>query len=196
MPTLVARLALPLLLGLAALVPTPAEAAVPVDDYAHYDPQRHCGPRAKPGTVVFADWLVWRHGGTAGAISRRCTVGGTSEHKEGRAFDWTIDARNRDDRVRANRFLAQVLRSDRRGNPHVLARRMGIMYVIWKDRIWSSYHGFRERPYLSAGCPTLQECSATARHRDHMHISLSRRGGWGRTSWYAGRLPAPEEPVS
>lgn len=180
---------LPVFLVLAVLSPTPAVAALVVDDYARYEPQTVCAPRAKPGAVAFAAWVVRRHGGADGGISRRCTVGGTSEHKEGRAFDWTIHARYAADRARARAFLQQVLQADRRGNPHALARRMGIMYIIWNDRIWSAYHGFQARPYLSAGCPVLRECSATARHRDHMHVSLSRLGGWGRTSWYANRLP-------
>lgn len=33
-----------------------------------------------------------------------------------------------------------------------------------------------------------KKCSQTLRHRDNMHISLSRPGGMGRTSWYDGRL--------
>jgi hypothetical protein len=33
-------------------------------------------------------------------------------------------------------------------------------------------------------------CSKTLRHRDHLHISLTRKGGKGRTSWFEGRLPS------
>ena len=36
----------------------------------------------------------------------------------------------------------------------------------------------------------LANCPTTLRHRDHVHISLNRNGGSGRTSFYAGRLPA------
>jgi hypothetical protein len=84
------------------------------------------------------------------------------------------------------RFLDRIFGVDRLGVRHSRARRMGIMYVIWNDRMWASYEHFRPEPY--APCRRPGDCSATARHRDHVHISLSRPGGRGRTSWYAGRL--------
>ena len=64
------------------------------------------------------------------------------------------------------------------------------MYVIWKDTMYPAWNEFEAEPYLSSGCTSKKKCSKTLRHRDHMHISLSRRGGHGRTSWYAGRLPS------
>ena len=48
------------------------------------------------------------------------------------------------------------------------------MYVIWNDHIWSASTGYRKRDYLHGSCKKLENCSATLRHRDHMHISLSR----------------------
>ncbi|MDP3892516.1 hypothetical protein, partial [Nocardioides sp.] len=117
---------------------------------------------------------------------RACRVGGLSEHKEGRAVDWMLDHRRKKERRIAKRFLREVLATDEDGNTHALARRMGIMYIIWNDRIWRSYGAFEERRYLNASCRTKKKCSRTLRHRDHVHISLSRRGGKGRTSWYAG----------
>ena len=54
------------------------------------------------------------------------------------------------------------------------------MYPAWTH--------FRPEPYLSSSCPTLRRCSATLRHRDHVHVSLSLAGAKGLTSWYAGRL--------
>ncbi len=53
---------------------------------------------------------------------------------------------------------------------------MGVMYVIWSDHIYASYSEFRARDYKSSSCKTLASCSKTLRHRDHMHISLSRSG--------------------
>lgn len=176
-----------LLALLAGLVVAAPAQALPIDDYADYQPQTRCRPAAKPGTTMFARWVVRRHGGASGGIARPCSVGGTSEHKEGRAFDWSVDAGRRADRRRVRAFLDRVLATDRRGNEHALARRMGIMYVIWNDHIWSSYDGFRRRDYLHAGCRSLRGCSTTLRHRDHVHVSLSRRGGRGLTSWYVAR---------
>ena len=176
---------------LAILVSLPASAAetLPIEDYSPYVPQTNCNPTAKIGTKIFAGWLVRNHGGAKGTIGRSCSGSSVSEHKEGRAFDWVLDARNEKDRLRARAFMDQVFATDKAGNPHALARRMGIMYVIWNDHMWSSYSEFTRRDYLSSSCKDVRHCSRTLRHRDHMHISLSRKGGKGLTSWYVDRLP-------
>ncbi len=68
-----------------------AQAAyAPVEPYASYDPQSICTPKAKAGTQALGHWLVRGYGGGYGRISEPCTGGSTSEHKEGRAFDWTL----------------------------------------------------------------------------------------------------------
>ncbi len=157
-----------------------------IEDYADYVPQQRCRPKAKPGTKVLGRWIVRSQGGAFGGISRSCKHGGTSEHKEGRAFDWTLDATRKKDRQRAAAFLRLIRAADKAGNPDARARRMGIMYVIWNDHMYSAWDRFEREPYRP--CPSKQKCSKTARHRDHMHISLSRPGGRGRTSWYDGRL--------
>src|SRR5688572_25768345 len=79
-----------------------------IEDYASYQPQTRCSPKAKPGARELGRWLVRRQGGEFGGISRACRYGGTSEHKEGRAFDWRLDATRRADRRRAAGFLALV----------------------------------------------------------------------------------------
>jgi hypothetical protein len=167
------------------LIGSPAHAQE-IEGYAEYQPQTKCSPQAKPGTRALARWIVRRQGGDRGPISRRCRIGGTSEHKEGRAFDWRLDANRKRDRNRARRFLALVRREDRAGNDDARARRMGIMYIIWNDHMYSAWDEFARDDYRP--CKSRRRCSKTQRHRDHMHISLSRRGGMGRTSWYDGRI--------
>lgn len=159
-----------------------------IEDYASYQPQTKCKPKAKPGTVALGRWIVKRQGGDFGGISRSCKSGGTSEHKEGRAFDWRLDATKKADRQTANAFLALVKQTDKAGNADARARRMGIMYVIWNDHMYSAWHGFDRDDYLSSSCKTKKKCSTTLRHRDHLHISLSRPGGRGVTTWYDGKL--------
>ena len=168
-----------------------AQAAyAPVEPYAGYQPQTACAPKAKPGTLALRRWVVKVHGGSYGSISRACRGTSVSEHKEGRAFDWTLDAAKAGDRARAARFLNRIFATGPSGEPAELARRMGVMYVIWSDRIYASYDRFQARAYRSPSCKRLATCSKTLRHRDHMHISLTRGGGLGRTSWYDGRVPA------
>ena len=165
-------------------------AAAPVEDYAGYQPQTACKRNPKPGVLLLADFLVARGGGY-GPISRSCEGGGTSEHKESRAFDWMLDANDPVDQAIAQAFLDEVLAPDDTGEPHAIARRMGIMYVLWDDRMWASYDGFAEERYLSSSCRSRRSCSPTLRHRDHMHISLTRKAARGLTSWYLAQVPPP-----
>ena len=95
-----------------------------------------------------------------------------------------LNANNPADRELAKAFLAAAFATDADGNSHALARRMGIMYVIWSDHFYPAYHQFAKERYLSSGCRAKKKCSKTLRHRDHMHISLSKAGAKGLTSFY------------
>ena len=175
-------------LTLALLLATPAVAQAQIEDYASYDPSSKCHEKPRAGTAYLGRWTAKRYGGGYVGTSRECRRKATSEHQNGRAFDWSLDARKRSDRKRAQRFLGRIFATDARGNTHAWARRMGVMYVIWNDKMFSAWDRFDPEPYLSSSCPSKKKCSRTLRHRDHLHVSLSRAGARGRTSWYAGRL--------
>lgn len=178
-----------LLLVSVLLLAAPASAARSgIEDYPSYDPQTKCHVKPKAGTVYLAHWVVRKYGGAPGGMSRPCDRHATSEHMDGRAFDWTLDARRKADRQRAKAFLDRIRATDARGNEDAWARRMGIMYVIWKDRMYPAWNHYRGEAYLNSGCKSRRKCSTTLRHRDHVHVSLSRRGARGVTSWYDGRL--------
>lgn len=193
MPLALRRLAtalLPLALLLSVL---PATAAAIVDDYAQYDGQTTCAREVLPGTDFLLRYLVRTHRGTRSVSTLRACAGDSrSEHKDGRALDWGVDADVPAEKATADRWIASVLASDARGNAHALARRMGIMYLIWDDHIYSAYDGFAERDYRP--CERLRDCSKTLRHRDHVHISLSRSGAAAQTSFYRSRR-VPSVPV-
>jgi hypothetical protein len=125
---------------------------------------------------------------------RACTRGSGSEHKDGRAFDWGADVAHASTKAAAYAFINKALATDSAGNEHALARRMGIMYLIYNDTIWSSYRDFAPRPYLNAGCSSKATCSRTLRHLDHVHISLGFAGAAAQTSWYRARN-VPSLPV-
>ena len=166
-----------------------------VDAPAAYEPQRTCTSAPEPGTVALARWLVRTYPVTGSmGLMRGCKVGGTSEHKDGRAFDWAADVRRKRQKRAAYDFIRKALASDAAGNAHALARRMGIMYLIYNDTIWSSYRDFTPRPYLNAGCTRLRTCSRTLRHKNHVHISLGYAGAAAQTSWYRAR-GVPSKPV-
>ena len=162
---------------------------LPVEPYASYDGQTTCSPAAKKGTVALGHYLVSTYGGRFGGISRSCAGKAVSEHKEGRAFDWMLNARKKKDRTRAARFLHDAFATGPSGQPAELARRMGIMYVIFNDRIYAAYDHFAARAYRNSACKSVKKCSPTLRHRNHLHISLSRAGAAASTSWYVGRVP-------
>jgi len=160
----------------------------PIEDYPSYQPASRCAATAKPGTEALGHWVVHKYGGGFGGILRRCHGGGSSEHNEGRAFDWTVSVQNAADRERVRKFLDDLFATDRAGNAHARARRMGVMYVIWNDHMYSAWDRYEAEPYRSSSCPRIRTCSATLRHRDHVHISLTRQAARGGTSWYSGRL--------
>jgi hypothetical protein len=184
-----AALAAACLVGPAAMADVDG-GGLPVEDYATYDPQTTCTKQPRVGTVALGEWLVATYGGGGGAVNRPCSDPGSSEHKDGRAVDWVLDAESPTDRKLAKTFLAAAFATDAEGNPAALARRMGIMYIIWSDRFYPAYHQFQPETYLSSSCRSKKRCSKTLRHRDHMHISLSKAGAKGLTSFYVDLLPA------
>lgn len=164
-----------------------------VDAPSPYEGQTTCTRAPRVGTVALATWLTstYKTTGSLGMM-RACGSGGRSEHKDGRAFDWKADVARKATRRAAYDFIKKALAPDSAGNAHALARRMGIMYLIYDDTIWSSYSDFRPRPYLNAACRTRKKCSRTLRHLDHVHISLGYAGAAGQTSWYRSRGVAAE----
>jgi hypothetical protein len=63
----------------------------PLDDLAPYQPQTTCDPTPKPGVVGFQEIVLAAYPSTSSyGISRDCSIGGRSEHKEGRAWDWGV----------------------------------------------------------------------------------------------------------
>jgi len=177
------------------LVAMPASAKVPhaphhypaaIEGLAGYQPQRTCSPTAKPGTVAFANLLLrtYKNSRSLGIV-RACNVGGTSEHKEGRAFDWGVSAFNRRDRRSVNAVIHWLLKKDRHGNRYAMARRLGIQYMIWNHRIWGSYSA-------SSG---WRRYTGSNPHTDHVHFSLSWKGARKQTSfWHPRRFGKPAPP--
>ncbi len=146
-----------------------------IDAHLGYMPQKTCSPAAKPGTTALLKALIATWGGSSSGISRFCTSGGTSEHKEGRALDWHMDSRKAKDRA----TVADVVRWITANNGEV-AYRLGVMYIIWNQKIWSIY-------YQELGWRKLADRGSwTANHKDHVHISLSWDGAMAQTSWWTG----------
>ncbi len=178
-------LALALTLGVSGLAVMSPVGAMPIEGFPSYQPQKTCSPKAKSGTLMLQKHLLSRYQGSGSlGISRTCSASGTSEHKEGRAFDWALNVKSKRDRGYARNFLHRLMATDKAGHRKALARRMGIMYLIWNDHIWSASKNYRKSQYLHPACKRVRGCSKTLRHRNHMHISLTWRGARAKTSWY------------
>ncbi|QWC84141.1 hypothetical protein KLP28_11045 [Nocardioidaceae bacterium] len=166
----------------AALVPKAGFAFGPrIEGLASYVGQTTCSPTAKRGTTAFANLLLRTYPRSSSlGIVRACNVGGTSEHKEGRAFDWGMDYYDATERKQVAKLMGWLLKTDRHGNHWANARRLGIQYMIWNRRIWSAYRASEGwRPYTGSSA-----------HRDHVHFSLSWTGARGKTSfWNRTRFP-------
>jgi hypothetical protein len=149
----------------------------PLDDLAPYQPQTTCSPRPKPGVVGFQRIVLASFPATGSAgISRACSIGGRSEHKEGRAWDWAVTVSSSSDRAAARKVFGWLFRADANGRRFAMARRLGVMYIIHNRRIWGSYRADEGwRPYVGANP-----------HIDHVHFSFSWAGARKQTSYWDG----------
>jgi hypothetical protein len=175
--------------------PTPVIVqALPVgyDAIADYEAQSLCDASPKPGTRALAALVTKTYGrGQVVGISRGCSIGGTSEHKEGRALDWMTSVRNRQGRANAKAFLSWLLGPDQFGVPYGNATRLGVMYIGWNDRFWAAYATDRGWTELKGCFSTPGAGSDTICHRNHIHISLTWDGASGRTSFWDGTTLTP-----
>ena len=157
---------------------TPAFGAK-IDVYASYVGQSKCDPKAKPGVTAFMNLVLATYPcTTSGGITRACSTGGTSEHKEGRAWDWMIKVGH----PAADNLLGWLLATDKHGNKHAMARRLGIMYMIWNKKMWRAYN-----PGL--GWATY---SGSNPHTDHVHFSFSWDGANKKTSFWSAPPVKPD----
>ncbi len=158
----------------------PATAPAAAEGFAPYLPQVSCDPTVKPGLDAMRTMLLAAYGGRDLGVTRGCTIGATSEHKEGRAWDWGLDAAVPAEKAVAEQFLAWLLAPGPNGMAASNARRLGVMYVIWNGQIWSSYRAAEGWRAYSGG----------ESHATHIHISLAWTGAMKRTSWWTGRAAA------
>ena len=173
----------------ASAAPTAPSFGPVMDPPGSYEGQTKCSPDAKPGVVAFQQLVLAEYPGTgAGGIGRDCSYGGQSEHKEGRAWDWGVSAADAEHRAAVADLLDWLFGTDRYGNEHALARRLGIMYVIWNKRIWFPFSGWRTYCEMKKGVCVGDDGGARSPHTDHVHFSFTWAGARKQTSfWHADR---------
>ncbi len=165
--------------GSAAAAPAPPVAQpVALEVLQPYVGQSICDPVAKPGVRAFANLLLSTYPTTSSlGIVRDCGAGGQSEHKEGRAFDWGASYYNASQRANVNDALTWLTATDRNGNTAAMARRVGLMYMIWNKQIWKAYDNRGWQPY-----------SGPNPHTDHVHFSFGWNGAKKVTSFWDGTV--------
>ncbi|WP_375477760.1 peptidoglycan-binding protein [uncultured Jatrophihabitans sp.] len=182
--------------AVATAPPPRARAAFPsaIEPLAGYVGETSCDPHVRRGTAKLAKLLATTYrayGAASWNSTYACgTDGARSEHYDGRAIDWMVDIHNRKQHAAAKAAITWLLATDRAGNRFAMARRLGVMYLIYDNRMWGAWDG-KWAPYN--GCAHLkQRTYDNACHRTHMHISLSWNGAFGRTTFWTTRVYAAD----
>jgi hypothetical protein len=164
---------------------TPKERAA-IEGFAPDQSQFFCRSKVEPGVKAFERRVLthYRVSHSDGDM-RGCSVGGTSEHKDGRAWDWGVDHRVPAQRRAGKSMLRWLFATDSHGNQDAMFRRLGLMYIIWNKRIWGAWSQ-RWEPYACSG-PTL--C-----HVNHMHFSFGWAGAEEKTSYWTHKVSPVVEP--
>jgi hypothetical protein len=169
----------------AAAPPEGRATGAPIEAPARYQAQFLCATTMQPGVAAFRSIVLKAYPKTRSASEvRTCNPATTSEHQDGRAWDWSVRANNATERKTAESLLAWLLAPDEFGNEFAQARRLGIMYVIWNKKVWRAYRGGWE-PYPCSG--------VTSCHQDHVHFSFGWAGAKKKTSYWTGRV-SPQLP--
>ncbi len=111
-----------------------------------------------------------------------------SDHYAGRAFDWMMNKSGGNaspiEKARGDSLVSWLL-EEVDGVPHMRVRRLGIKYIVWYNRIWSTTNkGWKEhKDCLSGG---NGDC-----HRNHVHFSFGEAGANGNVSWWGAAQPGP-----
>jgi peptidoglycan hydrolase-like protein with peptidoglycan-binding domain len=154
---------------------TPSGLTASIEALQPYVGQTTCDPVAKAGVSAFRNLLLatYTDSGSFGIV-RDCGSGGQSEHKEGRAFDWKMSAYSTRQKAEVQTLLTWLLATDKYGNKYAMARRFGIMYMIWNRHIFKMYDAAKG----------WQDYSGASAHTDHVHFSFGWNGAKKVTSYW------------
>ncbi|MGZ4589162.1 MAG: hypothetical protein ACXV2I_00020 [Actinomycetes bacterium] len=182
----------------AALVPRAKTFRPVADDPPRAERESSCSPTEKPGAFALRTLLRRTYGTKiASNTVRKCTAA-DSGHEEGRAVDWMTSVRVPEQRAMAEAFIGWLQATDQFFNPYAMARRLGVEYIIWNNRIWRTYDPGRGWTQYG-GCLAKKKAAKkfdTACHRNHVHVSLSWDGAYNRTSYFGGYVACPSFPTA
>lgn len=170
----------------AAAMPRPKGFGPGIEGYSGYEGQSKCDPSAKPGVLAFQRLVLTAYPWTGyGGISRDCAVGGQSEHKEGRAWDWGVNVGVTTQRAAAESLIDWLTKEDGYGNESAMARRVGIMYMIWDREIWFPWGGWQTYCVQKRrGCVDPDDGGLRHPHTDHVHFSFTWDGANKKSTYW------------
>ncbi len=172
--------------------PVPSGLPTQIEGFAAYVPANSCSSNLRAGTAKFGTLLTSTYPGTTYSAYRGCGALPNSEHHDGRAVDWMNNIRDPQQAAQATALLSWLFATDQRGNSYANVRRLGVMYIIWNNKIWSAYsadQGWRDYSTCRSHPETGWDNTC---HRNHMHISLSWNGATGQTSFWTKVVSAPD----
>lgn len=126
-----------------------------------------CDPVDRPGVEAFGALLA--HYDRPVFSTFRSCIDQKSEHYEGRALDWPLNAFDPADRRIGDAFVTWLTDNDGE-----MAARFGVQSIIWNERSWGS------------GERTWRRYAGQSAHTDHVHFSFTWDGAAMRTSWWTG----------
>jgi hypothetical protein len=175
--------------GTAVRVPTvPTGLPTAIEGLSPYVPSVACDLRNRAGTIKLAQLIQATYANTYGLVRSCTSATKPSEHYDGRAVDTFFNVRDTTQRTNANTLISWLMARDSAGNWYSNARRLGVMYIIWNNHMWSSYRASEGwRPYCSCATTPTAAYDTTC-HRNHIHISLSWEGALGRTSFWSKKV--------
>jgi hypothetical protein len=145
----------------------------PCEPYAVSSHTDECDPSEKPGVADWRRIVTSMYGGSPeDGIVRSCSRGGPSDHHAGRSWDWMREASNPEQAASAEEVIAWLLATDAAENEHAMYRRLGLTYLIWNRRVWSS----RTKSWAPY--------EGTDPHTSHVHFSFGVPGSMGETSFF------------
>lgn len=147
-------------------------------DPIRYDGAGKCRKKVPAGTRALKKWLKQNtmRGVYSNAI--RCDGG---VHNTGRALDWSLDARKKKEKRKADRVVNTWLAKDDRGRRNALARRMGVQLIIWNCKFWlAGDTGMRKY----SACKGTKNPDPTQGHIDHIHVELTKPAAKLNTSFW------------
>ena len=145
-----------------------------IDDIQSYEPQTGCNDTDQVGVVGFQKLLLKTFPQTGDyGISTPCD-GSLSEHHEGRAWDWKVSASSASDVQTVKTVLNWLFAKDKYGNQYAMARRLGVMYIIWNNQFWSIYNASQGWISYDGSNP----------HTDHVHFSFFWSGALEKTTYW------------